>query len=414
MKRAFGYFRLQLKRFFKLMPVVLLLSALLIAAIGLAFFGLVSDSDSDEQNSLLKIGIVVDEDDDYMDMALDMLRNLDTSRFSLSTLTIREESTAADMLRRGELVAYLVFSDNFITEAIHGRVNKITCVTASGAVDFGSRAVDELMHTVTEMVANAQKSLFGFQNAAIVYGMDKSLVYRIGDDAAMDVIDLILRREASYRIEEIGTGGTQGIDDPLICGMLIMVLMLWGITCCTIFCSRSGALNRVLCAKGTGAAAQVLGEYAAYFIFMTAVIAAFAAVIFAASPFLPAITMLEDYDFGRLIPGLIVPLLTISAMQFFLYELTGGPVSSALLQFFCAMGMGYISGCIYPVFFFPRPVQDAAAWLPSWSCRLWLDELLAGRPSLSTFAVLTAYFAAFLILGVLVRRVRIRREGGAA
>lgn len=414
MKRVFGYFRLQLKRYLRLLPIVLLLSAILLGAVGLAFFGMFSDSGSDEQNSLLKIGLVADEEDTYMDVALNALQSLDSSRFSLATEIIADESTASDMLRRGELVAYLVFPDNFITEAIRGNVNKIVCVTAGGAVDFGSRAANELMHTVTEMVANAQKSVFGFENAAIADGLERQQAYRLGDALAMEAISLILRRELSYHIDEIGSAGTNRIGDPLVCGMLVLLLMLWGITCCTAFTGRSRTLSRVLSAKGTGAAAQVLGEYAAYLILMTAVIAVFAAVIAAVSPLLPAISLLEQYDFGRLIPGLMIVVLTVSAMQFFLYEVTGGPVSSALLQFFCAMGMGYVSGCIYPAYFFPRAVQDAASLLPAWSCRVWLDELLAGRPSWATFAILAAYFAGFLILSVILRRVRNKREGGGA
>lgn len=414
MKRTLSYFRLQLKRFFKLMPVVLLLSALLLGTVGLAVFGVFSDSADDEQNSLVNIGIVGDEEDSYLSLAIGALQNLDSSRFSLATKVIRDENTAAGMLRRGELVAYLVLPDNFIGEAIRGNVQKIACVTSSGAADFGSRITTELMHTVTGIVENTQKGVFGFQNAARAAGEEIDLVYRLGDEVAFEAIDLIIDREAAYAIDEVGSLGTDHLDDPLICGMLVLVLMLWGVTCCTIFSGRNTALCRVLFAKGTRATAQVLGEYGAYLVFLTAVVAVFAAVILALSPFIPSVELLEDYDFSRLVPGLFVPILTISAMQFFLYEVARGPVSGALLQFFCAVGIGYISGCIYPAYFFPRAVQDAAALLPAWSCRLWLDELLAGRTSAGTFAVLAAYCAAFLILSVIIRRMRILREGGTA
>ena len=414
MSRPTAYFRLQLKRFFKLMPVVLLLSALLLGAAGLAFFGLFNDSESDEQNSLVNIGIVGDKDGSYMGMALDALQNLDSSRFSLATKLVGTEEEAADMLRRGELVAYIVLGDDFIGEAIRGNVQKIACVTSGGAVDFGTRITGELMRTVTKMVEYAQKAVFGFQNAALSAGIEKNRVYHMGDEVALEVIGVILNREKAFVIEEIGTSGTDDLSDPLICGMLVLVLMLWGITCCTIFSSRNRTLHRVLAAKGTGAVRQVLGEYAAYLLFMTAILTVFAAALFALSPLLPSLTLLEEFDFSRLAPGIFIPVLTISAMQFFLYEIAGGTVSSALLLFFCAMGTGYISGCIYPAYFFPRAVQNAAAWLPAWSCRLWLDELLAGRLSLQTFAVLAVYFAAFLTLAAVIRRARIRQEGGTA
>ena len=411
MSRAAGYFRLQLKRFFKLMPVILLLSALLLGIVGMAFVGLFAESESDEQKSLVNIGIVGDSEDSYLGMALTALQN-DTSRFSLAIRTMEEESAAAEMLRRGELVAYLVLPDDFIGEAIRGNVHKITCVTSSGASDFGTRITSELMRTVTEMVAYSQKAVFGFQRAAQDYGLPDSQVWSMGDEVALEVIDLIIEREAAYQVEEIGDSGMKTVRDPLACGMIVLMLMLWGITCCTIFAARNGTLFRVLSSKGTGPSVQVLAEYGAYFVFMTAALSVLVGAVFIVLRFTPPMPLLEKYDFNRLIPGLIVPALTISAMQFFLYEAAGGVVSGALLQFFCAMGVGYISGCIYPAYYFPRAVQNAASFLPAWSCRLWLDELIADRLSLSTFAVLTAYFAGFLILAVLLRRTRIRRGGG--
>ena len=414
MSRMFRYFRLQLKRFFKLTAVVLLLSWLLLGALGAAFYGMFSTNESGQENSLVNIGIVGDMEDSYLGMAINALQNLDSSRFSISVSTIEDEATAADRLKRGELVAYIVLPDDFIEEAIRGNVQKIACVTSAGASDFGTQITNELMKTVTEIVANSQRAVYGFQSAALDSGMESSAVYELGSGVAFEVIAAILNRESAYEITEIGTSGVDSIDDPLLCGMLVLLLMLWGITCCAVFSARRGALQRVLSAKGTGAAVQVLGEYAAYLLFMTAILAVLTAVIAAALSFAPSISLLKDYDFTRLIPGIFVPIVTVSAMQFFLYEVTTGPVSSALLQFFCAVGMGYISGCIYPAYFFPRAIQDTAAWLPAWHCRLWLDELLADAPAWGTFGVLMAYAAGFLILSVVLRHARIKREGGGA
>lgn len=414
MNRAIKYFRLQLKRFFKLTPTVIVLSALLLGALGMAFYGMFADSESDEKNSLINIGIVGDTEDSYLGMAINALQNLDSSRFSIAVETISDEAFAAEKLRRGELVAYIVMPDHFISEAISGNMQKITCVTSSGAADFGTRITEELMKTVTEIVANSQKAVYGYHRAALDNGVPPDKAYDQGNAVALEELGAILNREGAYEIVEVGTSGADAIDDPLICGMTVLLLMLWGITCCTIFAARSTPLSRVLFSKGTGVVAQILGEYAAYLLFMTSILAIPAVVFTAAARFLPSIPLLEQYNFTRLFPGIIIPLITIAAMQFFLYEAAGGMVSGALLQFFCAMGLGYISGCVYPAYFFPRQVQDAAAWLPAWYCRLWLDELLAGVPSLKTFVILAAYFFLFLLLSVLIRRVRIKREGGGA
>ena len=412
MSRALRYFRLQLKRFFKLMPVVLILSALLLFAAGIAFFGMFAGGDADDQDSLINIGVVGDPEDSYLGMAISALKSMDSSRFTLAIQTVDNEDKAADLIRRGDLVAYIVIPDEFITEAFYGNVQKVTCVTAAGASDFGSQITNELMQTVTEIVKNSQKSVYGFHQAAKAHGIENSKVYDMGNDVAIDVIEMVFDRESAYDIDEIGSGGVSSIPDPLANGMLVLLLMLWGITCCTVFATRSNTLNRVLSSKGTGAFTQVLSEYAAYLTFMTATVALFALVIFAVSPFFPKMEVLAKYDFTNLIPGMMAAVATISSMQFFLYELSGGLVSGALLQFFCAMGVGYISGCVYPAYLFPREVQDIASYLPAWNCRLWFDELLADKPSSVTLLILAGYFAVFIALSAVIRRVRIVREGG--
>lgn len=413
MSRVFGYFRLQTKRFFKLMPVVLMLSAILLATVGAVFVGLFAESESDEQKSLVNIGLVGNMEDAYLGRAVEALQN-DTSRFSLAVETIEDESVAADKLRRGDLVAYLVLPPDFINQAINGNVQKIVVVTSAGATDFGTRVVGELMRTVTAMVGYSQKAIFGFQDAALAFGHPSKEVYSMGDRIALETINGIIIRETAYAVSEMGDSGSDELHDPLVCGMIILVLMLWGITCCTVFSARNASLYRVLSSKGTRPAAQVLAEYAAYLIFMTAALVILTAAAVAVLQFTPPMPLLEKYDFSRLLPGMFIPVLTLSSMHFFLYELAGSVVSGALLQFFCAMGIGYISGCIYPAYYFPRIVQDTASFLPAWNCRLWLDELIAGKPSLTTLAVMGAYFIGFLILSVLVRRVRILRRGGAA
>ena len=414
MSRAAKYFGMQLKRYFKVFPFVLLLSIILFAAVTLTFSGLFSNRADDEQNSLVRIGIVGNMDDSYLGMAIGALQNLDSSRFSLATEVIDDEDAAAQKIVRGEYVAYIVLPDNFIDEAIHGNVQKITCVTASGATDFGSRITGELMKAITEIVLNSQKAVYGFETAAEDFGLTRRESDKLGTEVAFKVIDTIIAREEAYELREIGTSGVDDIDDPLICGLIVMFLMLWGITCCTVCTARKGALYRILAAKGTGGGVQVAAEYVAYFVFMAATVSVVAVGVFVTYRFLPAAQLFDGLDFGRIFPAVLVPVATISAMQFFIYEISGGLVSGVLLQFVCALGVGYVSGCFYPAFFFPRGVQNAASFLPAWHCRLWLDELLANRASPQTFAVLAAYFAAFLILAALIRRARIKREGGSA
>ena len=68
--------------------------------------------------------------------------------------------------------------------------------------------------------------------------------------------------------------------------------------------------------------------------------------------------------FTRLALRLLAAAVLAGAMHFFLYELASGVVQSVLLQFLTAVALGYVSGCLYPLRFFPEAMQRVGQWLP--------------------------------------------------
>ena len=412
MKTAGRYFRLQLKRYFRLLPVVLILSALMISITGVTLYGILSQQTDDEMNSLVNIGVVGDYEDTYFNMAINALSDFDSSRFSVKIKTIDDEKSASDMLRRGDIAAYVVFPDDFIRRAIHGDFQKVTCVTASGATDFGTQVTNELMKIAMELVVNFQKTVYGFQQAAADNGLDDKTVHDLGKDVALESVRIIMDRESAYEITEIGTSGEDSIKDSLISGVIILLLMLWGITCCTIFSSKNRPLRSLMSSKGFGAAKQVLCEYTAYLTLMIVTLAFFSLLVVLISKLLPLSMITDQFDYSLILPGILLPVIAISAIQFFLYEIAGGTVPGILLQFFFALSTGYICGCIYPSYMFPKALQKITRFLPAWSCRIYLDELLSGRTSLMTVAFIAAFLIAFILLSVLVRQINIKRKAG--
>ena len=123
--------------------------------------------------------------------------------------------------------------------------------------------------------------------------------------------------------------------------------------------------------------------------------------------------IIGDTNVLNLIPGALLPALAISAMQFFIYEAADGFVGSMLIQFAIALGTGYISGCLYPSYFFPRVIQKMASVLPAWAARVHMNEWVSTGPSARTSVTLVLYFVLFMILSVVARWIRLnKREGG--
>jgi ABC-type uncharacterized transport system permease subunit len=108
--------------------------------------------------------------------------------------------------------------------------------------------------------------------------------------------------------------------------------------------------------------------------------------------------------FVKFIPAV----LAVTALQFLLYELTDSVVSGVLLQFVCAIGLSYISGCFYPISFFPRSIQLLSSVMPSGIARGYLSALISGAECGGELAALMAYTVILLGVAALTRHRRIK------
>ena len=97
----------------------------------------------------------------------------------------------------------------------------------------------------------------------------------------------------------------------------------------------------------------------------------------------------------------------ITMMQTALYELVSGTVSAILLQFLVAVGLGYISGCFYPNYFFPDFVQNLASLLPSGVGFSYLRKLMSGTLLWQDILSVLSYFTLFAAITVFIRKHRI-------
>ena len=100
--------------------------------------------------------------------------------------------------------------------------------------------------------------------------------------------------------------------------------------------------------------------------------------------------------------------LLVSAFSYMLYCLSTDLIGGILLQFFTALGLCFISGCLYPAYFFPPQVQTMAQLLPTGVARSLIAGAFTGEGSPLTVLLLTAYSAVFFLIGSLVtcRRVK--------
>ena len=109
------------------------------------------------------------------------------------------------------------------------------------------------------------------------------------------------------------------------------------------------------------------------------------------------------------ISGMLPVVMLFAAMQLLLYEWISNPVTGILIQFLGAAGLGYLSGCFYPITFFPAEIQILAPYLPTGAAMRYSGALMTGQAFGRDLAVMGSYGAGCFLLTVLLRKRRLAR-----
>lgn len=402
MKTYLTYQRLQLKRALRLLPRMLAVTLLLAVLTVLAALLLGGLSDGGSKPEPVRIGLTGDLGDADIARGLELLKSIDSSRFSLS-LEPMDEEAAAQALRRGEIAGYAVIPEGFAEALMIGEHRPVTYVSASGGADLGAQLTRELVETISALILETENAVYGAQDLAaeLAPGLDP---YRIGDRLVLQYAVRILDRSRMFRTETIEAPRTLSLAAGALCGVSLAFLMLWSISCAPLFAGRSPELGRILRAKGLPGALQVLAEYLSYLLLMLC--GALAAGVLAGL-LLPRLGLTVPELAGTGLRGALsfalaaLPTaLMIAALQFFLYELADGLVGGVLLQFLSAVVQGYLAGCFYPASFFPEGLRRLGALLPAGAGMAQLQGALGGEGAAGPVWL---WLAALLLTTVLLR-----------
>ena len=100
---------------------------------------------------------------------------------------------------------------------------------------------------------------------------------------------------------------------------------------------------------------------------------------------------------------LCVPVVTlIAALQFFAFSLADNIASAVIMQFFGAIALSYVCGCIYPISFFPETLQFIGNALPLGAARRYLISAVSGNADMGSIAAIAVYSFMFVAAAIAV------------
>lgn len=374
------YFLLQIKKVCKALPFLLITTLVLTGILGLLALAQMKGAQADEGRQKIRLGIVGDAEDEFVQSGISLLQEMDSSRF---TCTIEEmtESEARQALERQEINGYLIIPDDFVRSVMSGENDKVTFVTGTAQYGLGTMLARELADAVSTLLTETQSGIYAFIHFARQEGETASL-----DEQILQMnfryFDVVLPRVNIYDVDTPDSTSFLSVQGYYFCSVLLLFFLFSGTASCYLFIRREDSLGRMLAVQGRGALSQSLAEYGAYCVLTGLSYLALSVILLSVSAG-AGITIPELEGSGPtghiavlLAMALLIPV--VSALQYFLTQLVRSLAGGVLLSFCCVAGLSYLSGCFYPLSFFPSSIQKISAWTPAGLLMEYMQRILTG------------------------------------
>lgn len=389
-----AYFLLQCKRIARYLPGAFLAMLVLLGGLLTAFSAVVQQDAQSADNQKFQVGLVGTAGDTMVQMGLAALKTFDSTQLSMEIVEMTEPEAHA-ALEKGAIGAYIVIPESFVDQAMQGRILPLKFVSTIGAANVVSVFKEEVTEVISVLLLESQRGVYGMQGAMKANGIGgrgKKM-----DALAFTYVEYVLARDRTYSLQELGISDFMGLEEYLLCGLAVLFLLLVCLPFAPLMIRKDLSLNRMLTARGQSALGQALCDLAAYFAGLLAMLLVLLVLSHAfGQPFRSA-------DLLSFLP--VVGL--VAAFSFLLYTLSDDLISGVLLQFFLSLALCFVSGCMYPVYFFPVQVQKLAAWLPTGAARSQLSQCLTGEET-GALPILLGYILVFTLIGVALRVRRVK------
>lgn len=363
----FRYFRAQLLRARKLFPAVLTFFLAVVFCAAVLLTVLAAKNSSGEEHQHIRVGLVGDLSENYLNIGVFAIQNFDSSRQYLEFLPL-EEPAAEQALRGGDITGFVRIPPGFVEASLRGDDVQVEYVAGSSPSSLGPLLMQEVADIISRVVIHAQSGVYGFLSLTGTLGTDAALRRELTDRLTLDYVQTILAREQVFSVEYLGYSAGLRFGDYYFCAFFLLTVLLCGLPCTGLLVTRDRALSRALCSRGLGALRQTAAEALPFFLMLAA--CALLLLPAAGAAFSAGKTgILTDRHgagaFLRLGLSLLPAVLVLAAMEYFLCQLADSIISGVLLQVLTILVTAVASGYFLPVHSLPAPVQMLSGWLPT-------------------------------------------------
>ena len=394
-------FRLELKKNLRMLPFVFL--SAVAAALFLSLFIRLLSNSLYEEGSLARARVAIvtnDAEDEYMQMALRYLTNMNSTSLALD-FEIMEKEKAMRALQKHDVIAVMLFPDDVVNGIMWGRNDPIE-IRFSDTDALSSVFLSELTRSGALMLSAAQADTYSATDLYYALGAQDSL-YDAYNDIDMMNFSYVLSREKLFTASE---------TLPVFLSYIASALLLFLFFSSTAFAPALRMEDRAFTDLLFSGKALSAGYLAVRFLANWLVMFLFSAVCCIAASLVPELPfdLSVSVDAQTLLQLLLISGV-LSAFALFLHQASGSAPVSVLLQLTLSVGMLFCSGGILPAAFLPSGLLRVGTLLPTAPLSADLLQLLTGEGG-SHSAALLLWTVGFFAAACIAFRLRISQKGG--
>lgn len=376
----------------------------LLIGLGVILSAFVQRFNDSEEKSPFKVALTGDTQDQYIRWGMAALKTLDETRYSIEIIVL-EEPQAEKKLKVGKISAYIVIPPDFIENALHGDIKPLRFVTSAGGKSIVTMFKNEITQLITDMLINSEKGVYGI-NDALDHNGYSEISGKLMDRLNLEYVNLILHRSDLLDVEISGVSHGLTLVEYYISAVALLLLLMMGIPYAPLHIKSDFSLNRLLISKGKGNLSQMFSEFLSHFLSVGLLcVTIFAAVAIAFKYLGGSVgsTLLTPMSLLSLSYKAVPVIIMISAFNIMIFELSSQLISGMLLHFFSVLCLCYASGCFFPIYTFPKALQQLSGFLPTGIAREYLESCITGDDILLYLVGVLAFGFAFFVIALSAR-----------
>lgn len=343
-----------------------------------------------KSQSRIGVGIVGSIENRYMKLGVEMLNNMDASRFSIKFINM-DETAAKKSLKSGEIIGYFKIDKDFI-EALEKGENRPVEYISSGA-GMISALSKEVASVFSTLLVNSERVIYATDN----YLIDHPQVYnreRANTEFNIELLKNVMSRGKIYDVKSIDTVSGLSDTDNYICGMSVLFMMLTGLGLGGLLCEKNESLLRVLKSRGLSYGDSLIAD-----MFVISLYIILTVLIFTGGMALTGAILPGNYNSVNLFEyckDIVFLSVMFASMHLFIYEIIYKRIVAVLTELLLGISLGYIGGCIYPISFFPDIIRKLSIFLPSGAGIQVLSDGMGYSVDIFCFIIILVYSILFI------------------